>query len=93
MDFKQKKVFAIEKQEEKTLKYGPLRWGLKRQYQSFQVTQHNIIIDVLCGYSKSASSTVKELVGSRNEEALKRIQKSIISNGLNIARSFKVQAE
>ena len=51
----------MKKQEEKILKYGPLRWELKRQYPSFQVTQHNIIIDVLGGYSKDVSSTVKKL--------------------------------
>ena len=37
------------KDEEKTLKYGPLRWELKQQYKGYTVEQHNIIIDVLGG--------------------------------------------
>ena len=44
------------------MKYEPLRWELKRQYPSFQVIQHNIVIDVLGGFSKDESSTVKKLV-------------------------------
>ena len=35
------------KDEEKSLKYGPLRWELKQQYPGYKVKQYNIIIDVL----------------------------------------------
>ena len=59
VDFEEKKGFAIEmssprvenrmkKQEEKTLKYEPLiKMGTRETVPSFQVTQHNIVIDVL----------------------------------------------
>ena len=38
-----------KKSEEKTLKYGPLRWELKQQFSGYKVQQHNIIIDALGG--------------------------------------------
>ena len=75
----------------KTQKYGPLRWELKRQFQGYEVTQHNIIMDVLGGYSEDVGKTVETLVGGRGEEILRRMQKSVLCNSLNIARSFKVQ--
>ena len=75
---------------EKTQKYGPLRWELKTQFQGYEVTKHNIIIDVLGGYSKDVARTVETLVGGRGEEILRRMQKSVLCNSLNIARSLKV---
>ena len=75
---------------EKTQKYGPLRWELKRQFQGYKVTQHNIIMGVLGGYSKDVGKTVETLAGGRGEEILRRMQKLVLCNSLNIARSFKV---
>ena len=60
VDHKNKKVWAVEmscpwmehrekKTEEKTVKYGPLRCDLKKQYPGYDVEQCNIIIDVLGG--------------------------------------------
>ena len=46
------------KRLEKTQKYGPLWWELKRQFQGYKVTQHNIIMDVLGEYSKDVGTTV-----------------------------------
>ena len=40
------------KAEEKATKYAPLRAELKERYLGYQVTQYNIIIDVLEGYSR-----------------------------------------
>ena len=40
------------KDEEKTMKYAPLRLELKRQHPGFNIVQYNIIVDVLGGYSK-----------------------------------------
>ena len=96
----EKKVIVIEmscpwlenrqlKDLEKTQKYGPLRWELKRQFQGYKATQHKIIMDVLGGYSKDVCKTVETLVRGRGEEILRRIQKSVLSNSVNIARSFK----
>ena len=58
-----KKVMTIEmscpwisnrekKSEEKTMKYGPLRWELKEKYKGYEVHQYNIIMDVLGGWSE-----------------------------------------
>ncbi|CAH3173623.1 unnamed protein product, partial [Porites evermanni] len=41
-----------KKDEEKTLKYGPMMWELKQRYNGYRVEQYNVIIDVLGGYSK-----------------------------------------
>ena len=38
-----------KKSEEKTMKYGPLRWELKEKYKGYEVHQCNIIMDVLGG--------------------------------------------
>ena len=46
-----------QKDEEKTLKFEPLRWELKAQYKGYKINQYNVIIDVLearleCGHEK-----------------------------------------
>ena len=68
---------------EKTQKYGPLWWELKRQFQGYKVTQPNIIMDVLGGCPKDAGKTVETLVGGRGEEILRRMQKSVLCNRRN----------
>lgn len=79
------------KDEEKTMKYAPLRLELKRQYPGFNIIQYNIIIDVLGGYSKDLKKSVRELVGSeRSTAVLGRMQKSVVSSSLKIARSLKI---
>ena len=95
-----KEVYTIEmscpwiesrakKDEEKTLKYGPMMWELKQRYNGYRVEQYKIIIDVLGGYSKHLAS-VRKLIGARVRGVLDRMQKSVISNTLNIARTFKI---
>ena len=80
-----------QKEKEKTLKYAPLRLELKQQYPGYKINQVNIIIDVLGGYSKELYSSVRDLLGAkRSRECLRRMQKSVLSSSLNIARSFKV---
>ena len=101
VDKNEKKVIVIEmscpclenhqlNDLEKTQKYGPLRWELKRQFQGYKVTQHNIIMGVLGGYSKDVGKTLETLVGGRGVVILRRMQKLVLCNSLNIARSFKV---
>ena len=96
-----KKVITIEmscpwisnrekKSEEKTMKYGPLRWELKEQYKGYEVHQYNIIMDVLGGWSKETEISVRSLVGRKTTQVLERMQKAILSATLNIARTFKV---
>ena len=53
------------KYEEKTRKYAPLRWEIKKQYPGYKITQINIIIDVLGGFSKGLSSSVREILGAK----------------------------
>ena len=80
-----------QREKEKTHKYAPLRLELKQQYPGYRINQVNIIIDVLGGYSKELYSSVRDLLGAeRSRECLKRMQKSVLSSSLNIARSFKV---
>ena len=80
IDKNEKKVIVIEmsspclenhqlKDLEKTQKYVPLRWELKRYFQGNEVTQNNIIMDVLWGYSKDVCKAMETLFGGRGEES------------------------
>ena len=100
VDHREKEVWAEEvscpwvencgtKFQEKTAKYGSLRWKLKRQYPSYDIEQCNSVIDVLGGWSNKLESFMKKLVGAREKDVLRRMQKAIISCSLNIARTFK----
>ena len=75
---------------EKTSKYGPLRWELQQRYPDYKVTQHNIIIDVLGGYSQDLTKTLKQLVGNSYISVVAQMQKSGVTSSLHIARLFKV---
>ena len=98
---KDKKVITLEmscpwianrtrKDEEKTEKYGPMRWELKQQFPGYEVQQFNIIIDVLGGWSVEMDEVMKRLLGARGKSVLRAMQKAVISSTLNIARTFKV---
>ena len=76
-----KKVMTIEmscprisnrekKSEEKTMKYGPLRWELKEKYKGYEVHQYNIIMDVLGGWSEETEISVQSLVGRKTTHVL-----------------------
>ena len=52
--------------EEKTLKYGPLRWELKQQYKGYTLEQYNIIIDVLGDWSCSLDTAMQKLLGAES---------------------------
>ena len=79
-----------KKDGEKTLKYGPMMWELKQRYNGYRFEQHNVIIDVLGGYSKHLDKSVRKLIGASARSVFERLQKSVISNTLNIARTFKI---
>ena len=51
-----------EKAMEKTSKYRPLPWELQQRYLDYKVTQHNLIIGVLGGYSQDLTKTLKQVV-------------------------------
>ena len=71
---------GAKKDEEKTLKYGPMMWELKQRYNGYRVEQYNVIIvDVLGGYSKHPEKSVTKLLGARARSVLKRMQKSVTS--------------
>ena len=56
-----------EKIAEKTTKYGTLRWELEQRFPDHRVTQYNIIVDVLGGYSRGVRKALK------NGNSLKRV--------------------
>ena len=100
INHKDKKILTLEmscpwienrerKENEKTMKYGPLRYELKQQYKGYEVQQRNIIIDVLGGWSKELEKTMDEMLGRRGKMVLQKMQKTVISSTLNIARTFK----
>ena len=101
INHQEKKVIAIEmscpwvsnrqkKTSEKTMKYTPLRWELKQKYTGYEISQYNIIVDVLGGWSADVEVAVKELVGRRHRDVLKKMQRACLPVTLNIARTFKV---
>ena len=79
-----------EKDAENTTKYGPLRWELKQRYPEYRVTQFNILVGVLGGYSRDVRKALKELVGDKSDTIALQIQKSVITSSLNIAWRFKL---
>ena len=82
-----------KKETEKTTKYATLRWEMKDRYPGYMVKQINIIVDVLGGYSLEVRNKMKELFGEkRARECLMKMEKSILSSNLNIARCFKVMS-
>ena len=101
VNHQEKKVITMEmscpwvsnrqkKTSEKTTKYAPLRWELKQKYPGYEISQYNIIVDVLGGWSTDVEVAVKELVGRRHRDVLKKMQRACLSVTLNIARTFKV---
>ena len=63
---------------------------MKDRYPGYVVKQVNIIVDVLGGYSLEVRNKMKELFGEkRARECLMKMQNSILSSTLNIARCFK----
>ena len=74
IDKKKKKVVLLEmscpwvsngeiKCAEKTSKYAPLRYELRRRYPGHKIEQHNIIIDALGGSSRSVKESLRQLFG------------------------------
>ena len=63
-----------KKTAEKTMKYAPLRWELKQKYPGCEISQYNIIEDILGGWSTDVEVAVKELVGRRHKDVLKKMQ-------------------
>ena len=67
-----------------------MMWELKERYSGYRVEQYNVIIDVLGGYSEDLEKSVRKLLRARARSVLERMQKSVISNALNIARTFEI---
>ena len=99
VNHQEKKIIAMEmscpwvsnrqkKTTEKTMKCAPLRWELKPKYPGYDISQCNIIVYVLGGWSTDVEAT--ELVGRRHRDVLKKMQRLCLSVTLNIARTFKV---
>ena len=55
-------------------------WEMKQRYNGYRVG----------GYSKHLGKSVRKLQGARARSVLERMQKSVISKTLNIARTFKI---
>ena len=66
------------KEEEKTTKYGPLRWELKQKYQGYEVKQYNIIMGVLGGWCRDLEVKLKKLVGSMSKGVLHKMPKAVL---------------
>ena len=69
-----------------------MMWELKQRDNGYRVEQYNVIIDILGGYSKHLKKSVRKLLVATALGVLERMQKSVISNTLNIARTFKINS-
>ena len=54
------------------------------------IKQYNIVIDVLGGYSRDVSQALRDLVGEASSKVARRMQKSVISSTLHVARYVKI---
>ena len=63
---------------------------MAQQYPGYTIKQRNIIIDVLGGWSRDEDVSMRELFGGLGEGILRRMQKAVLSNTLNISRTFKI---
>ena len=62
---------------ERTSKYAPLRYELRRRYPGYK-TKHNIMISALEGSSRSVKESLRQLVGSgRCNSVLGKTQKAV----------------
>ena len=66
-----------------------MMWELKERYSGYRVEKYDVIIDVLSGCSKHPQKSVSKLLGARSRHVLEWMQQLVISNALNIARTFK----
>ena len=78
-----------KKSEEKTVKYGPLRWELKEKQKGYKVHQYNIIMDVLGGWSEETETSVQSLVGRKTTHVLERIQKAAFIADAQYCKNFQ----
>ena len=59
-----------KKNEEKSVKYGSLRWELQERYPGNSVQQYNIIMDVLGGWSRTMEEGLRKLLGKKTKDVL-----------------------
>ena len=59
-------------------------------HSGYEISQYNIIVDILGGWSTDMEVAVKELVGRRQRDVLKKMQRACLSIIPNIARTFKI---
>ena len=59
-----------KKDEEKSLKYGPLRWELQDRYPGYTFHQYNIIMDVLGVWSRTVAEGLRKLLGKKDERCV-----------------------
>ena len=72
------------KDEEKTVKYGPLRWELQERYPGYTVYQYKIIMDVLGGGQGIWKKNYGSCWEKKTKDVLRNMLKSVVSSTLNI---------
>ena len=63
---------------------------MAQKYPGYTIKQHTIIIDVMGGWSRDVDVFMRELFRGWGEGILGRMQKAVLSNTLNISRTFKI---
>ena len=70
-----------------------MMWELKQRYPGYRDEQYNVTVDILGGYSKHLENSVKKLLGARARGILEQMEKSVLSNTLNIPRTCKINTQ
>ena len=83
-----------EKYAHKIEKYENIIHALKLEYPNYSVDQITIVMDVFGGYSRNLVDNIKKFFSAREDirSIIKNMRRSIISNAVNISRTFKIRS-
>ena len=79
-----------KKDEEKSVKYGPLRWELQERYPGYTVQQYNIIMDVHGGWSRTMKEGLRKLLGKKDKRCATKHAEVCSVKHVEYSRLFKI---
>ena len=83
-----------EKYTYKMNKYERILNALNLEYRDYEVDQITIVMDVFGGYSGNLVDNIKKVFNDRSDiqSIINNMRKSIISNAVNLSRTFKIRS-
>ena len=85
----------VEKLKHKIEKYNNIQAALRFEYPEYTVDQITLVMDVFGGYGKDLKDNIRKVVDSKTEMdvIINNMQKSIVSSGANLSRTFKMRTK